>query len=310
MAADSSFTDVLKAPTRLATATNSNFYYSFLFLSPPKRRAITTVYEFCRILDDIVDSDTMSSGKGSVGKAATTEERLRDRFAELQHWRDEVEGCYQGIPETAFGERLMDTIDEFELPKQPFLDIIEGMEMDLQWASYQTFADLREYCYRAASAVGLLCIEIFGYDSPATREYAVNLGLALQLTNILRDLQEDAARGRIYIPLEDLERFGYTEAELRANRYNKPFIELMKYQHKRANYYFERATTLLPTPDRENMCAAEIMKAIYQEILDQIPQAQYDVYRNRITISKMRRLKIALNIWFKIKFKRGVGSRE
>ena len=287
MTAGSTFSRAIKAPNRLAKATGSNFYYSFLFLSPAKRKAIITVYKFCRLLDDIVDREPEG----------------RDPAAELQQWRDEVEACYQGLPDTPFGEELMNTIDAFELPKQPFLDIIEGMEMDLQWTRYQTFADLREYCYRAASAVGLLCIEIFGYDWPGTREYAVNLGLALQLTNILRDLQEDAARGRIYIPLEDLDRFGYSDRDLKANLYNKPFIELMKYQTQRANYYFERAAATLPAADQANMIAAEIMKAIYQELLRKIGDVQYNVYHNRVTISKMRRLHIAWRIWFTTKFK-------
>ena len=288
MPTESAFSKVLGAPNRLVKATGSNFYYAFLFLPANKRRAITTVYKFCRILDDIVDSDKTG----------------RDPGAELAHWRDEVEACYQGYPDTAFGEELSAVIDEFDIPKQPFLDLIEGMEMDLQWASYQSFADLREYCYRAASAVGLICIEIFGYDSPGTREYAVNLGLALQLTNILRDLKEDAERGRVYIPLEDLERFGYSEQDLKANRYNAPFVELMKHEHKRAQYYFDRAAASLPEQDRPAMFAAEIMGAIYQELLDKIQETQYNVFHNRVRLSKFRRMQIALGMWFKTRFKR------
>jgi phytoene synthase len=283
MAADSAISRVLSAPNRLRKAIGSNFYFSFLFLPAAKRRAITNVYSFARLLDDIVDNDATG----------------RDPSAELQFWRDEVELCYLGEPSTEFGEELMMTIDEFDLPKQPFMDLIEGMEMDLQWSSYQTFSDLREYCYRAASAVGLICIEIFGYDSPGTKEYAVNLGLALQLTNILRDLREDAARGRVYIPLEDLERYGYSEQDLKANLYNTPFIDLMKYQHKRARYYFERAAATLPEQDRAAMVAAEIMGAIYQELLEKIQDVRFDVFRNRITLSKLQRLKIAFRIWFK-----------
>ena len=286
MASDSAFSRVLNAPNRLRKAIGSNFYYSFLFLPSSKRRAITNVYSFARILDDIVDNDPEG----------------RDPMAELQYWRDEIELCYLGQPSTAFGEELMMTIDEFDLPKQPFMDLIEGMEMDIQWSSYQTFSDLREYCYRAASAVGLICIEIFGYDSPRTREYAVNLGLALQLTNILRDLREDAARGRTYIPLEDLERFGYSEQDLRANLYNTPFIDLMKYQHKRANYYFERAAATLPEQDRASLVAAEIMGSIYQELLEKIRDVQFDVFRNRVSVPKMQRLKIALRVWFRTRF--------
>ena len=199
----------------------------------------------------------------------------------------------------------MESVEEFDLPKQPFLDLVDGMEMDLKWHSYQSFADLREYCYRAASTIGLICIEIFGYENARTREYAVNLGLALQLTNILRDLKEDIARDRIYLPLEDLERFGYTADDLRAHRYNQPFIELMKYEHQRARSYFMKAAASLPEQDRPSMFAAEIMAAIYREILESMPAAQFDVFRNRLTVSKKRRMKIALEIWFRSKLKRG-----
>lgn len=279
---------VFGAPGKLVRATGSNFYYSFLLLPKNKRKAIQDVYAFCRLLDDIVDED--HSG--------------RDPYAELQYWRDEVEACYQGNPASEFGERLLESVEEFELPKQPFLDLIDGMEMDLKWHSYQTFADLREYCYRAASTVGLICIEIFGYESARTREYAVNLGLALQLTNVLRDLREDIARGRIYIPLEDLERFGYTENDLRANRYNAPFIELMKFEYNRARTYFDKAAASLPEQDRASMFAAEIMGTIYKALLDQMPAVQFDVYRNRLTVTKMRRMKIALGIWARSRLKK------
>ena len=279
---------VLGARRQLARAAGSNFYYSFLMLPSPKRKAIKDVYAFCRLLDDIVDEDPTG----------------RDPAAELQYWRDEIEACYQGCPSSDFGERLMSSILEFTLPKQPFLDVIEGMEMDLRWHSYQTFADLREYCYRAASAVGLICIEIFGYESARTREYAVNLGLALQLTNILRDLKEDIGRGRIYLPLEDLERFGYREQDLRANQYNAPFIELMKFEHSRAQSYFVQAAASLPEVDRASMFAAEIMSAIYREMLDQMPEIQYDVFRNRVSVTKSRRLRLALEIWLRSRLKR------
>ena len=150
----SAISRVIKAPRNLARATASNFYYSFLLLPGDKRLAIKNVYAFCRLLDDIVDEDQTG----------------RNPYAELQYWREEVEACFNGCPTSDFGERLLVSIEEFDLPKQPFLDLIDGMEMDLKWHSYQTFADLREYCYRAASAVGLICIEVFGYESARTRE--------------------------------------------------------------------------------------------------------------------------------------------
>lgn len=279
---------VRSARRQFERAAGSNFYYSFLLLPPSQRKAIKDVYAFCRMLDDIVDDDPAG----------------RDPAAELQYWRDEVEACYQGCPISEFGERLMSSIVEFTLPRQPFLDLIEGMEMDLRWHSYQTFADLREYCYRAASAVGLICIEIFGYESARTREYAVNLGLALQMTNILRDLKEDIGRGRIYLPLEDMDRFGYREQDLKANRYNAPFIELMKHEHARAVSYFQKAAASLPEVDQPSMFAAEIMGTIYREMLGQMPEIQFDVFRNRVSVTKSRRLRIALEIWLRSRFKR------
>jgi phytoene synthase len=275
----------MRAADQANAGRGSNFYYSFLFLPSAKRRAIKDVYTLCRVLDEIVDGNPEG----------------RDPRAELDRWRFEIEACYQDRPTTQLGHRLTDAIEEFDIPKQPFLDIIDGMQMDIDWRSYQTFADLREYCYRAASAVGLICIEIFGYESARTREYAVNLGLALQLTNILRDLEEDIQRDRIYIPVEDLDQFGYTEEDLRAGRYNAPFLELMRHQYARARSYFERATASLPEQDRSSMFAAEIMAAIYRELLEAIRDAQFDVYRRRISVAKSRRLRIALTIWLRSK---------
>ena len=278
----------LKAPQRLARSTGSNFYYAFLLLSRSKRQAIKNVYGFCRIIDDIVDESPAG----------------RDPAAELDRWREEIHACFQGWPSTPFGERLLDSIEEFDLPKEPFLDLIDGMEMDLHYERYETFADLREYCYRVASAVGLICIEIFGYQSVRTREYAVNLGLALQLTNILRDLKEDVARNRIYIPMEDVDRFAYSEAGFRGNLFNSPFMELMKFEHSRAASYFERAAASLSGEDRPSMFAAETMAAIYKELLGRIEAASYDVYRNRISVPKKQRLRIALSTWASCKFSR------
>jgi phytoene synthase len=284
-ATSSAVSRVLRTQRKLAAAAGSNFYYSFLLLPRSKRKAIKDVYTLCRLLDDIVDENPAG----------------RNPEVELNQWRDEIVAIYRGSPSSRFSEDLLTSIEEFDLPQQHFLDLIDGMEMDLNWHSYQTFADLREYCYRVASAVGLICIEIFGYESVRTREYAVNLGLALQLTNILRDLKEDAARGRIYIPLEDLERFGYSEADLKHNRYNSPFVEMMRFQHSRAKSYFDKAAVSLPEQDRPSMFAAETMGQIYREMLEQIPRVQHDVFRNQIAVGKTRRLRIAIETWLRSK---------
>jgi phytoene synthase len=275
--------NTLQAPQKLARATGSNFYYAFLFLPRAKREAIKNVYGFCRIIDDIVDEDATG----------------RDPSAELDEWRDEIQACYQGLPSTPLGERLAESIAEFDLPKESFLDLIDGMEMDLEFHNYETFADLREYCYRVASAVGLICIEIFGYEQLRTRQYAVNLGLALQLTNILRDLKEDTARRRLYIPLEDQERFGYREREFQACLYNAPFIDMMKFQYDRATSYYDQAAASLAEEDRSSMFAAETMGAIYRELLEGISAVRFDVYRNRISVPKKRRVQLALKIWLR-----------
>ncbi|HUK92077.1 MAG TPA: presqualene diphosphate synthase HpnD [Blastocatellia bacterium] len=284
--------NTLEAPQKLAKATGSNFYYAFLFLPRSKREAIKNVYGFCRIIDDIVDEDAAG----------------RDPAAELDEWREEIHACYQGLPSKPFGERLTESIEEFDLPKQSFLDLIDGMQMDLEFSKYQTFADLREYCYRVASAVGLICIEIFGYQSLRTREYAINLGLALQLTNILRDLKEDTARGRFYIPIEDQERFGYRERDFQSNLYNAPFIDMMKFQTDRAASYYDKAAGALADEDRASMFAAETMGAIYRELLEAIRDVRFDVYRNRVSVPGKRRVRLALEIWLKGKFGRLFGA--
>jgi phytoene synthase len=177
------------------------------------------------------------------------------------------------------------------------MDLIAGMEMDLQPRRYKTFDDLYLYCYRVASVVGLMSIEIFGYGNPATRQYAVDMGLALQITNILRDLKPDAALGRIYLPQEDLERFGYTEQDLLANRYTPAFVQLMRFQAQRARGYYEAAARSLPPEDRRALSAARAMGATYRRLLEKIEKADYRVFDGRISLSKTRKVWIAAKTW-------------
>lgn len=260
---------------------DTSFYYSFLVLPPRKRNAIIAVWDFCRAVDDAVDE--------AVADA--------DACARLAAWRAELEACYCGAPRTPQGQALQPCIREFDLPREPFDELIAGVAMDLDQSRYPTFEALSEYCRRVASMVGLVCLEIFGYRDVRARSYAVNLGLALQLTNIVRDVAADLRRGRVYLPIEDLARYGVTEEMLRDGRVTPPVRELLRHQCERAREYYRRAAADLPPGDAHNLVAAEIMGGIYFEILRRIEKADYDVFSRRIRVPRPHRAVIALRIW-------------
>jgi len=272
---------------------DTNFYYSFLVLPPRKRRAIVAVWDFCRAVDDAVDE--VEPGPDAVTRAA----------AQLEAWRVELETCYAAAgvdrdghgPQTVQGRALQEYIREFNLPRTPFNDLIDGVAMDLSYVRYPTFDALAEYCRRVASTVGLVCVEIFGYRDPGAREYAVNLGMALQLTNIIRDVASDLERGRTYLPTEDLVRFGVTEEALRLGKVTPPVRALLEFECARARDYYRRASASLPPADARSLVAAEIMGGIYFEILERIERAGYDVFRERIRVPRPYRALIALRIW-------------
>jgi phytoene synthase len=269
---------------RFATPHVTNFYYSFVFLPREKRRAIEAVYAFARRGDDVVD------GGLPPGEARR----------QMARYRKALDACYaeRGAawedPELA---ALAESIREFKIPRQPFEDLILGLEMDLNAARYETFDDLSLYCYRVASTIGLIAIEIFGYTNPRTRHYAVNLGKALQLVNILRDIQSDAQRGRIYLPREDLDRFGVRPEELLSGVYNDPFIELMQLEGDRARHFFGVARQFLPPQDRRAMVTAEIMAAIYWRLLGRIQKRRYNVFGERVRLPAPQKLWIALSVY-------------
>ncbi len=219
--------------SRLTRRSRSNFFYAFLCLPRPQREAIYAVYAFCRIVDDAVD----------LGRDREEQQRA------LRQWREEIARVYGGTPEHPAAQRLQDAVRIFPIPREALLEVIAGVEMDLERATYETFEDLYPYCYRVASAVGLCCIEIFGYEDPRAREYAVNLGIALQLTNILRDVHADALAGRVYVPQEDLRRFRVSVEDLAAGRYSPDFVELMAFEAAVAHRYYERAWAALPPGD-------------------------------------------------------------
>jgi phytoene synthase len=261
-------------------ARDTSFYYSFLVLPAAKRDAIVAVWDFCRAVDDAVDEP------GGV-----------DPRRALQDWRAEIGRCFTGLPQTPQGQSLQPFIGTFHLPRKPFEDLVDGVEMDLAIARYQTFEALYEYCWRVASTVGLICLEIFGYSRPESREYAMNLGIALQLTNIIRDVRVDLERGRVYLPQEDMRRFGVTEADLRIGRVTDGIRALLAEECGRAREYYVRARQLLPREDTRSLVPAEIMRGIYSSMLDRIERAGYDVFAEIIRVPRPRRAVIAASIW-------------
>ncbi len=268
---------------------DTNFYYSFLVLPSEKRRAIVAVWDFCRAVDDAVDEAPATASSGDPGSAVS----------QLARWRRELAACYAGAPETQQGANLAPFVTRFSLPRAAFDAVIDGVAMDLDRTRYETFDDLREYCLRVASAVGLLCIEIFGYTDPRTRDYARDLGIALQLTNIIRDVATDLARGRIYIPLEDLRRHRCSEDDLRAGILTERLRGLLAEQCRRARGFYEKADRGLPPADRRRMVAARIMAGIYRAILDRIELSGYDVFGGKIRVPRPGRAAIAAAIWAK-----------
>lgn len=267
---------------RLTRKSGSNFYYSFLFLPREKREAIYALYAFCRSADDAVDSP---------GGAPGEQRRV------LAEWRAELGRVYTGTPVQPIAVELARAVRAFPIQRQHLEAILDGVEMDLDRRRYGTFEELHEYCFRVAAAVGLACIEVFGYTDHRAREYAVNLGVALQLTNILRDLRTDAERGRIYLPQEELRRFGYSEDDLLRGRYTQPFLELMRFQADRTHAYYRAARAALPRVDRRRLVAAEIMRAVSFETLKRIERSGYDVFTASARVPKPRQALIALRQW-------------
>ena len=273
--------------TALTKQSGSNFYYSFLFLPKIRREAMYAVYAFCREVDGAVDEPPPGSDP---------REALACRRAELA-------AIYQtgaSAADTTFSPVmacLATHVRRFDIPQSYFEDVIAGVEMDLSVHRYRTFDELSTYCYRVASAVGLICLRIFGALRPESAAYAINLGLAFQLTNILRDVKSDGHRGRIYLPLEDLERFQVTEEEILNQVDSVRFRELMAFECTRAREFYHRAEAALAAPERPVLLPAEIMRAIYQRILERIEARHYQVFGERITIAPWHRLAMAVQVW-------------
>ena len=266
-----------------AAKSGSSFYYSFMFLPPEQRQAITALYAFCREVDDVVDECH------DVSLAQI----------KLEWWRQEVERIFTGTPTHPVGFALQDVLRRFKLPQEQLLEIIDGMAMDLSQTRYLDFKGLQLYCYRVASVVGLLSAEIFGHEHRQTLKYAHDLGLALQLTNIIRDVGEDARRGRIYLPIEDLQRFGVLAKDILEARYSDAFRELMVFQGERAEQFYEQAFAQLPAGDRKAQRPGLVMAAIYRTLLREIAADGFQVLDRRISLTPVRKVWIAGSTWFK-----------
>jgi phytoene synthase len=264
-----------------AAASGSSFYYSFLLLPPQRRRAITALYAFCREVDDVVDE----CGDPQMARA------------KLAWWRTELAAAYRGRPGHPVTQALAAAARDFSLPQELLAEIIDGMEMDLEQNRYADFKALHLYCYRVAGTVGLLAAEIFGYEDRLTLKYAHDLGLAFQLTNIIRDVGEDARRGRIYLPQEDLDRFGVDAADILQARCPDAFRRLMEFQIGRAERYYEQAFAQLPAADRKAQRPGLVMAAIYRALLGEIRKDSSQVLSHRVALTPIRKLWIAWRAW-------------
>lgn len=264
-------------------ARNTSFYYAFLVLPVEQRRGIIAVWDFCRAVDDAVDEGPMGGGAAREAVA---------------FWREELARAFEGgAPRTREGRALQPFTGRLGLPRQAFEDVLNGVAMDLDRRRYETFEEVCEYCRHVASAVGLICIEVFGARDPRARAYAVDLGIALQLTNIVRDIKPDLARDRLYLPLEDLRRFECTEADLRRGEITEPVRRLLRFECDRARDYYARAQAARPNGEAARLVAAEIMRAVYGDLLTRIERAGYDVFSSRASVPRSRQVAIACAMW-------------
>ncbi len=266
---------------RVTRTEAKNFYYAFVTLPKPKRQAIFAAYAFCRLCDDIADEPLP----------------LNEKRRKLHEVDAALERASDGNPDGPVYSALAHAVGEYGIPWEDLSEIARGVEMDLTLNRYETFDDLATYCYRVASVVGIVCIHIFGFSDPMARDYAIDLGLGMQLTNILRDIREDAEMGRIYLPQEELRRFSYPEEALIAGEINEDFVRLMRFQVARARGYFDSGKRLLPLlPVRSRACPA-VLGGLYSRVLDRIEQQGYDVYERRISLPTREKLFVAVRIW-------------
>ncbi len=275
--------------TTLTKKSGSNFYYSFLFLPKKRRAAMYTIYAFCKEVDNAVDDPPAGSNPSK----------------ELQRWWDELQAAYEGTPTFPVTISLAHHVRELAIPRAYFEELIKGVGMDLSAARYASMQDLSLYCYRVASVVGLICLHIFGPTSPRAQDYAVSLGMAFQLTNILRDIGTDAAQGRIYLPQEDLQQFGCAEKMILQQQENEALHTLLRFEAAKAHEYYAKAQAAfesLPAQDRRALTVSEIMRAVYFRILKKIEKPEHRIFGPRARLSTTHRLALAAGVWLRSRF--------
>ncbi len=277
-------TDIPAACARKTTHGGSSFYYSFLFLPRPRREAMSAIYALCHEVDTTIDHPPHNVDPHDL----------------LAQWRQEIDAMYHGTPRHPTTMSLAEHINRLAIPQEYFQALMNGMEMDLTVKRYATFEDLSLYCYRVASVVGLICLHVFGATHRHARDYAIHLGMAFQLTNIMRDIGADAERDRIYVPQEDLIRFDYSEQQLLTKTYSPQFIRLMEFQAARAREYYQKAHTLydaMSSTHRQALLSAEIMRAIYFGLFTRIEKSRFAIFASRVRVPRPLRLAIALMAW-------------
>ncbi len=264
----------------------SNLALAFILLPPPKRDAMSALYAFCREVDDVADEDAVP---------------VEERREQLAAWRQDIKlACDGQNPRFPTNRELQPVIRQFGLKFELFDELIKGCEMDLTTLRYENFEQLELYCYRVASAVGLLSIKIFGHQNPATRDYAVYLGKALQLTNILRDVKNDAARGRIYLPLSELKQAGVSESEILDSKYSDRYLALANGVARRARSFYQLAHKTLPPEDRKSMVAAELMGSVYWQLLQKLERGKFNVFGPQpLKLSKPHKLALIFRSWLR-----------
>jgi phytoene synthase len=279
--AEPNIAEAYRECAEITRRSGSSFASAFWMLPKPKRNALHAIYAFCRLADDIADDPEVAG----------------DRTALLARWREELDGAYRGKAQHAVGVALSDAVERFRLPEGVFLDLLAGVEFDLADGPIETFDDLRLYCYRVASTVGLLVVRILGFKNPRSLEFAETLGIAVQLTNVLRDVGDDASTGRIYLPKDELERFGVSTGSVLAGHGTDALQPMLRFNAERAASYYERAEDLLPDEDRRSLRPATAMGRIYRALLDELIEREFPCFEQPLRLSKPRRIAIAAKVW-------------